>query len=76
MHVLEVALLSRYLSEKNARQDCGEPMPEQWPRPRRSRAVTAFAWIAAFGVLLIVLGVAAINQPPSEATGRLEAGTD
>ena len=75
MHVLEVALLSSYLSKKPNRHECGEPMPDHWPRPRRGRAVTAaFAWIAAVGVVVIVLGIAAADPAPNEAAARLETG--
>jgi hypothetical protein len=75
MHVLEVALLSSYLSKKPSRHACGEPMPDHWPRPPRGRAViAAFAWTAAVGVVVIVLGMAAAAPAPTETAARLEAG--
>ena len=75
MHVLEVALLSNYLSKKPGRYDCGEPMPDQWPRPPSGRAViAAFAWTAAVGAVVIVLGMAAAGPAPGETAARLEAG--
>ena len=75
MHVLEVALLSNYLSKKPGRYDCGEPMPDQSPRPPSGRAViAAFAWTAAVGAVVIVLGMAAAGPAPDETAARLEAG--
>ena len=75
MHVLEVALLSSYLSKKPARPECGEPMLEQWPHSPGGRAVAAaLAWTAAVGVVVIVLGMAAAAPAPDETATRLEAG--
>ena len=44
MHVMEVALFANFV---NQRRQSDEPLPEQWPRPRRSRvarAALAGAW--------------------------------
>lgn len=77
MHVLEVALLSSYLSKRCPRHDRGEPMPERWPRPPSGRAVTAaIAWTAAVGAVLILLGMAATDRAPDETAGRLQTGQD
>jgi hypothetical protein len=43
----------------NHRREPDEPMPEQWPRPRRSRASNiALAAICAAGVITIVVAMA------------------
>jgi hypothetical protein len=56
MHIMEVALFASFV---NHRRQSDEPMPEQWPRPRRSRAANiALAAICAVGITVIVVAIA------------------
>ena len=59
MHIMEVALFANFV---NQRRQSDEPMPEQWPRPRRSRAMKAAltaSWV--IGIIAIVFGIAVLG---------------
>ena len=59
MHVMEIALFANFV---NQRRQSDEPLPEQWPRPRRgrvARAALAGAW--AVGIAVIVVGMAVVG---------------
>jgi hypothetical protein len=55
MHVMEVALFSNLMKQQREHH---EPMPDQWPRPRRSRAATAARAAVTIGIAAIVVAVA------------------
>ena len=59
MHVMEVALFTSLMRQQREHH---EPMPDQWPRPRRSRAATvALRAIVTVGVAAIVVAVVVVG---------------
>lgn len=59
MHIMEVALFANFV---NQRRQSDEPMPRQWPRPRRSRAASiALVASCAIGLAVIVVGLAVVG---------------
>lgn len=54
MHIMEVALFANFV---NNRRQSDEPMPEQWPRPRRSRTAIAARAAVTIGIAVIVVAV-------------------
>ena len=65
MHVMEVALFANFVNQRRQsdhRRQSDEPLPEQWPRPRRSRAArAALAGAWAVGIAVIVVGMAVVG---------------
>ena len=59
MHMLEVALFVQFDTFLRQRCQPGEPAPQQWPRPRRSR--TATVALAAAAIVAIVVGMAVVG---------------
>ena len=62
MHILEVALFGQFDAFDRKRREPDEPMPDQWPRPRRSRAGIAVRAALAIGIAVIVVAVAVADS--------------
>ena len=61
MHVMEIALFAQFDMFERQRCQPGEPAPEQWPRPRRSRTATAALAAVTIGIAVIVVGMAVVG---------------